>query len=189
MKIGVHESHAAGRCAFCHGDLDLERAECSKCHSAYHPECTERCVSLGCQGALAAVRYEPAPGPRESDLSLVLGVFLVLGAIACPILLAVAYAVPSARPTANTLNGILTVLFVIGLYAQSRERPAERKLMRVSSEPKPAPKAPGDGLALPDMFQVRPIQVADGSAHSLEERQHQREALGDRRPPGLGRTL
>ncbi len=52
------------RCPFCHDGLAASRlVECGSCRAVYHAECVERCVVLGCQGALTDSGASPDPAP------------------------------------------------------------------------------------------------------------------------------
>ncbi len=194
MKINVHGERAAERCAFCHGDLALARVECTRCRAAYHDDCTSRCILVGCtEGCLVPVRaFEPSPVPDEGSLVVA---SMIVTTCALPMTFGLVIGLPG-RLTFSALALNVFAWIVTMVVASIRSGRGERRAafakrprpVRVSAALRP-PAPPEGAVRFPDLFNVTPIEVAGDRSVPLEERQHQREALGDRRPPGLGRTI
>jgi hypothetical protein len=186
MRIRLRRGRDAGRCAFCHGDLEPDQIACSSCHAAYHVECTTSCVTLGCTGQLVT-KHRPLEDHQAS------GAFVVL-TVALPILGAIAIAAPNAwtiaAATASCVVGFFA--FVVLLYPTSPPSRPSTRCATTQVSPAAPPRVEAEPISqIPSLFAARPIEV-DGdstSADDLVRRQHQRDALGDRRPPGLGRTI
>ena len=186
MRIRLRRGRDAGRCAFCHGDLEPDQLACSSCHSAYHVECATSCVTLGCTGQLVT-KHRPLEDHPAS------GAFIVL-TLALPILGAIAIAAPNIFTivAATTSCALWFFAFVVLLYPRNVGQRISTRRGTTSVAPRPVspqqvPAEPG----IPSLFAARPIEVDGGSASAddLARRQHQKDALGDRRPPGLGRTI
>ena len=187
MRIRLRKGREAGRCAFCHGDLEPDQLACSSCHSAYHVECTASCVTLGCKGKLVTKH-----GPRADHPAS--GSFLVL-TVSLPVILAVAIAIPGPLTIVAAVASSLLWFVGFVVVASPKSAPYRPSTQRATPPVSPVvlpPRVPAEpGSEIPSLFAARPIEVDRGSANAddLVRRQHQRDALGDRRPPGLGRTI
>ncbi len=187
MKIRVARERAPERCVWCHGSLEHERTVCNACSATYHPECASKCATLGCRGVLV----------RRRDGFVRLTLIAVFVSAAIPLVLVAVVTSAELRAFLSSCSILsLMGIFPVFLLAAARQqrtdfvpaRPRERPVEPPLAEP--APVAPSDELKLPARFASHPIETGKTTGEdALEQRLHQREALADRKPPGLGKTI
>jgi hypothetical protein len=174
------------RCPYCHDSLGSGRVlACEACGAAYHGECSQVCVTLGCKGRLT-VRSSGVTAWDVLAVAALVGVPITVGLLL------------SGIQTGEAL--VIGAFFhvVVGLIMSASAPSPERTVVRRDPVPapivaeRPVPRAPDVEGSLADLERAvggLPSEAGGAPPPDPETRVRQQEALRARHRPGLGRTI